>query len=210
MSDGVLRMLGVLVALFQGDRQHGTGPSLVGIEEPETGLHPEAASMLVDALGEASERVQVMVSSHSADLLDEKAVQDDSILAAGFKQGRTNIGPLDAAMRSVIRDRISTAGELLRIGYGTRARIPSCRSPARTIRFAAETKAMARIVPISHEPEELEATGGFRWCWPISSTRRGSSPLPIPSPDSGGSTMTRCRLTTPSRFETRKDGSRSA
>jgi predicted ATPase len=117
MSDGVLRMLGVLVALFQGDRQHGTGPSLVGIEEPETGLHPEAASMLVDALGEASERVQVMVSSHSADLLDEKAVQDDSILAAGFKQGRTNIGPLDAAMRSVIRDRISTAGELLRIGY---------------------------------------------------------------------------------------------
>ena len=73
--------------------------------------------MLVDALGEASERVQVMVSSHSADLLDEKAVQDDSILAAGFKQGRTNIGPLDAAMRSVIRDRISTAGELLRIGY---------------------------------------------------------------------------------------------
>ena len=119
MSDGILRMLGVLVALFQGDGDHGTGPSLVGIEEPETGLHPEAAAMLVDALGEASERVQVMVSSHSADLLDEKAVHHDSILAAGFRQGRTNIGPLDAAMRSVIRDRVSTAGELLRIGYTT-------------------------------------------------------------------------------------------
>ena len=119
MSDGILRMLGVLVALFQGDGDRGTGPSLIGIEEPETGLHPEAAAMLVDALGEASERVQVMVSSHSADLLDEKAVHHDSILAAGFSQGRTNIGPLDAAMRSVIRDRVSTAGELLRIGYTT-------------------------------------------------------------------------------------------
>ena len=117
MSDGILRMLGVLVALFQGDGRDCTGPSLIGIEEPETGLHPEAAAMLVDALGEASECVQVMVSSHSADLLDEKAVHQDSILAAGFEQGRTNIGPLDAAMRSVIRDRISTAGELLRIGY---------------------------------------------------------------------------------------------
>jgi len=119
MSDGILRMLGVLVALFQGDGRDCTGPSLIGIEEPETGLHPEAAAMLVDALGEASERVQVMVSSHSADLLDEKAVHHDSILAAGFRQGRTNIGPLDAAMRSVIRDRVSTAGELLRIGYTT-------------------------------------------------------------------------------------------
>lgn len=48
-------------------------------------------------------------------LLDEKGIPPDSILAAGLQQGRTHIGPLDAAMRSLICDRTSTAGQLLRI-----------------------------------------------------------------------------------------------
>ena len=117
MSDGTLRALGALVALFQGDDdERSTGsPSLVGIEEPESALHPGAMGALVEALSDASERVQVLVTSHSADLLDSDAIRESSILAVASRHGRTRIGPLDRAGRSVLHKRLFTAGELLRM-----------------------------------------------------------------------------------------------
>jgi predicted ATPase len=44
MSDGTLRALGVLVALFQGTSDYS--PTFIGIEEPETALHPAASAAL--------------------------------------------------------------------------------------------------------------------------------------------------------------------
>ena len=114
MSDGTLRALGVLVALFQGDG-NGNRSTLIGIEEPEIALHPAAAGVLIDSLTEASRSAQVIVSSHSADLLDNRAISDTSILAVLSEHAETRIGPLDEAGRSSIRDHLFTAGELLRI-----------------------------------------------------------------------------------------------
>jgi predicted ATPase len=51
VSDGTLRALGVLVALFAGT---GGTLSTVGIEEPESALHPAAAGVLLDALRDAN------------------------------------------------------------------------------------------------------------------------------------------------------------
>src|SRR5262249_38701425 len=48
MSDGTLRALASLAAVFQSSRWFQ--PSVVGIEEPETALHPAAMRALVDAL----------------------------------------------------------------------------------------------------------------------------------------------------------------
>ena len=48
MSDGTLWALGILTALFQGNRDYA--PSLIGIEEPETALHPGASAALRVAL----------------------------------------------------------------------------------------------------------------------------------------------------------------
>ena len=115
MSDGTLRALGVLVALFQGDGGNGAGPTLVGIEEPEIALHPAASGVLIDSLTEASQSAQVIVSSHSADLLDNDAISDTSIIAALSEQAETRIGPLDYAGRSSLHEHLFTAGELLRI-----------------------------------------------------------------------------------------------
>ena len=118
VSDGTLRALGALVALFQGDgdeRRSAGNPTLVGIEEPEGALHPGATGGLVEALSDASERVQVLVTSHSADLLDNDAIREGSILAVAARHGRTTIGPLDRAGRSVLHRRLFTAGELLRM-----------------------------------------------------------------------------------------------
>ena len=115
MSDGTLRALGVLVALFQGDGESLERRHLVGIEEPESALHPAAAGVLIDSLTDASQRVQVIVTSHSADLLDNDAIPDTSILAVLSEHAETRIGPLDEASRSALRDHLFTAGELLRM-----------------------------------------------------------------------------------------------
>ena len=114
MSDGTLRAFAVLLALFQGAGNGGSAPRLVGIEEPEIALHPAAAGVLVDALRDATEHVQVLVTSHSPDLLDNHDIPDESILAVVAEHGETKIGFLDEVGLSVLRDRLFTAGELLR------------------------------------------------------------------------------------------------
>ncbi len=113
MSDGTLRALGVLTALFQGNKDHA--PTFIGIEEPETALHPAASAALREALTKASETTQVIVTSHSPELLDDRNIPPEQILAVVSEGGNTRIGPLDAASVSVMRDHLFSAGELLRL-----------------------------------------------------------------------------------------------
>jgi predicted ATPase len=113
MSDGTLRALGILVALFQGG--DAKPPSLVGIEEPEVALHPAAAAVVRDALARAAERSQVLVTSHSPELLDDLSIRVESLLAVSGDGGVTQIAPIDEASRKVIQDRLYTAGELLKL-----------------------------------------------------------------------------------------------
>jgi hypothetical protein len=149
-----LRALGVLVAVFQGVPDQsvtdaGHLPSLVGIEEPEAAVHPAAAAVLRDALRDAATRRQIVVTSHSPDLLDDPTVplggsttggsaispffKDPSrvepverILAVGWNGGSTNVGELDDAGKMALRESLYTPGELLRINQ----LLPSGRSDA--------------------------------------------------------------------------------
>jgi predicted ATPase len=111
MSDGTLRALAVLTALLQGD---GDAPSLIGIEEPEIALHPAAAGILWDALMDGQDRAQVLVTTHSPDLLDRKDIPINAILATDSDAGRTEIGPIIESSRELLRERLATPGELLR------------------------------------------------------------------------------------------------
>lgn len=115
MSDGTLRALGVLVALFQPSASDGRAVRIVGIEEPETALHPGAAAVLRAALFEASRNTQVIVTSHSPDLLDDKKISADSLVSVTSRAGETILGSVDEASRTSIRDHLFTAGELLRL-----------------------------------------------------------------------------------------------
>ena len=113
MSDGTLRALGVLVALYQrgaGDEQR---VPLVGLEEPESALHPAAAGVLLEALQGASLHTQVLATTHSPQLLDDDRLQDRELLAVRASQGVTSIGPIAAAGRKAMRQDLFTAGELL-------------------------------------------------------------------------------------------------
>ena len=116
MSDGTLRVLATLVAVHQTGALGQRPPGLVGIEEPETSLHPEEGETLMEILSGATPNVQVLLTTHSPDLLDSFDVDLDSIIPVAHHRGETIVGPLRAADRSIVTDKLFTVGELLRMG----------------------------------------------------------------------------------------------
>jgi predicted ATPase len=114
MSDGTLRALGALVAVSQASAQ-GARANLVSIEEPETSLHPAATAALMDGLREATAHTQVVITSHSPDLLDQMNLDTDTLLAVALQDGVTRIAPIDEVSLSAIRDHLYSPGELLRM-----------------------------------------------------------------------------------------------
>lgn len=109
VSDGTLRALCVLIAAFQEN------VSLVAIEEPETAIHPGAAHRLMDALLEASRQRQLVLTTHSPDLLDHPAIDVNSVIAVQSERGTTKLGPVDDATKSAIQENLYTVGELVRL-----------------------------------------------------------------------------------------------
>jgi len=65
VSDGTLRLLGILLHLYQSPR-----PRLLALEEPEQTIHPGLLGVLVDAISEVSQTTQVIISTHSPYVLD--------------------------------------------------------------------------------------------------------------------------------------------
>jgi predicted ATPase len=111
VSDGTLRALGVLLALFAPvDGRYG----IVAVEEPETALHPAATAVLREALRDAADRRQVLLTSHSPDLLDHEDIDAATVRAVRAEQGRTTIGKLDEPAAFALRAGLDTAGHLLR------------------------------------------------------------------------------------------------
>jgi len=65
LSDGTLRYLCLLAILC-----HPNPPPLICIDEPELGLHPDMINNIAKALRYASERTQLLVTTHSIGLVD--------------------------------------------------------------------------------------------------------------------------------------------
>jgi type I restriction enzyme M protein len=107
MSEGALRALGIIVATLQM-----VPDELLIIEEPEVSIHTGAAALLFDVLKEASETGSVLITTHSADLLD--AARDEEILVCEYARGVTSIGPLAAEQRRVVREGLFSVAELMR------------------------------------------------------------------------------------------------
>lgn len=115
MSDGTLRALATLTALFQSVIQDGRSRHLVGIEEPSNALHPAACEALIDGIFDASHHTQIIATSHSPTLLDNADIRPESILAVTSDQGRTSISPLDEVRRSYLKEQLFSLGELLTV-----------------------------------------------------------------------------------------------
>jgi predicted ATPase len=114
-SAGLLNAASILLDLFEPSSK-GLAPSVVILEEPEALLQPSAIAVLRDSFFEASASRQVLVTSHSVELLNDSSIPADSIRVVYQDETGTHARPLDNATVSILRDQLFTAGELLRQG----------------------------------------------------------------------------------------------
>jgi len=96
LSDGTLRYLCLLAILCDP-----TPPPLICLEEPELGLHPDILPKISDLLIEASQRTQLIVTTHSDILIDALTEQPESVLVCEKHEGQTHLTRLSAGDLSV-------------------------------------------------------------------------------------------------------------
>jgi predicted ATPase len=95
LSDGTLRWLSLLTVLL-----HPEPPPLVCIEEPELGLHPDMIQPLAKLLLGASKRMQLIVTTHSSDLIDELSDDPSTVLICHKVGGSSEIKRLESEQLS--------------------------------------------------------------------------------------------------------------
>ncbi|MCR2810308.1 MULTISPECIES: AAA family ATPase [unclassified Microbacterium] len=107
MSDGTLRAFSILLAMKQPAR-----PNLLVIEEPEVAIHLGALRTLMDILAQESERSQIVVTTHSADIVD--SIDVESLRVVWGENGQSHVGVVAPHTVATVRSGLVTPGELLR------------------------------------------------------------------------------------------------
>ncbi len=110
LSDGTLRWLSLLAILL-----NPAPPPVVCIEEPELGLHPDMIGPLADLLRSASEKMQLFVTTHSADLIDALSDTPEAVIVCDKVNGETRLRRLEKKELSSWLDTY-TLGQLWRSG----------------------------------------------------------------------------------------------
>ena len=75
LSDGTIRFIALLAILC-----HPEPPPLICIEEPEIAMHPDSQDLVVELLRRASERTQLIVTTHSPWLIDRLSATPDCVV----------------------------------------------------------------------------------------------------------------------------------
>lgn len=109
LSDGTLRFLCLLAIL-----RHPKPPSIICIEEPEIGMHPDIMPTIADLLIDASQRSQVFVTTHS-DALISSITSPQMVLVCERDDVGSHIRKLDSgSLQEWLED--YTLGDLWRMG----------------------------------------------------------------------------------------------
>jgi len=106
LSDGTLRIYGILLSLYQLPP-----PRLLVIEEPEQTVHPGVLAMLAEAFKEVSEQTQIVITSHSPQLVDH--FDPDNIRVVTMKNGITAISAIKKTQREAVRKGLIGLGEFM-------------------------------------------------------------------------------------------------
>jgi predicted ATPase len=123
LSDGMLRFLCLAAALLNPQP-----PPLVAIDEPESGLHPRLLPVVADMIKTAAERTQVLITTHSPDLLNSFDIEDVAVMSRGDEFRATWHRPgsrktLVEMLRDVAGETLGDlhrSGELEALGRGTK------------------------------------------------------------------------------------------
>jgi predicted ATPase len=68
---------------------------LICIEEPELGLHPDTMEILASLLQEASQRTQLIITTHSDTLVSALTEDPESVLVCDYGRNGTEMTRLD-------------------------------------------------------------------------------------------------------------------
>jgi predicted ATPase len=95
-SDGTLRLMGLLWAVTES-----SGPLL--LEEPELSLHPDVVRHIPQMFRRVQRRAnrQIIVSSHSPDLLNDESIGDDEVVVLIPRSEGTSVQLFSALARAV-------------------------------------------------------------------------------------------------------------
>ena len=99
ISDGTLHFICLLAILLNPNP-----PKLVCIEEPENGLHPDAIHLVAELLKEASKRMQIIVTTHSAHLISYFSDMPEAIMVAEKDERGTVFHRLTERQKKMIGD----------------------------------------------------------------------------------------------------------
>jgi predicted ATPase len=110
LSDGTLRFLALLAILLNPE-----SATLICVEEPELGLHPDALFLLAELLVEASAKTQVIVTTHSDALVSELTEHAESVLVCDYGETGTELRRLDSTKLTFWLDKYRL-GEVWRLG----------------------------------------------------------------------------------------------
>lgn len=105
-SDGTLRVAGILSALLQEPPL-----PLIGVEEPELTVHPGVLPLLMDYLRQASRRSQVLITTHSPELLDLVGPQEVRVVQKSDEG--TVVGSMAQDQLQLVREGLLGIGELM-------------------------------------------------------------------------------------------------
>ena len=98
MSDGTLRLLGLLLALYQRNT-----PAFLAIEEPEATIHVAALEALIAVFKARSDMSQIVLTTHSAEILD--ALDPDAIyLVVAAADGHSQLSALADSTKRAVRE----------------------------------------------------------------------------------------------------------
>lgn len=111
MSDGTLRFIAILATLLTP-----RPPPLICIEEPELGMHPDAMVIMAELLVEASERMQIIVTTHSDALVSALTAHPGAILTCERIGAGTVVKRLDPEKLKLWLEEYSL-GDLWRMGH---------------------------------------------------------------------------------------------
>ncbi len=110
LSDGTLRFL-YLIAILANPLP----PEFIAIDEPENGLHPSMLPIIAEYAQDASKRAQVILTTHSAELLDAFSEYSPTVTVAKWSEGQTRLNILSGEnLRYWLQD--YTLGKLYRSG----------------------------------------------------------------------------------------------
>ncbi len=91
LSDGTIRYIALLAILMRPKQA-----SVICIEEPELGLHPDAVGLTASLLVEASKETQLVVTTHSDALVSALSDHAESVIVADYLPQGTTLSRIDS------------------------------------------------------------------------------------------------------------------